>query len=564
MTTMRLGDILVSNGFVTEAVLNASMKTKAHGVMLGDWLIQQSIITRKQLGQALERQFGVPYAEIDAATQNPQIIRLIPEPFARSRVVVAFRVERRTLHLAMVAPDDIETIAEVELMTGYHVEPYIAQEYNVRQAIDRGYDDRSIARQTVVDMKFEELERLGILADGEEFAPIEQHEEEDAPVVRLVKAILTGAIDAGASDIHLEPLQPEMRVRYRVDGELQQVMTIPTHIEQSVVSRIKVMADMNTTETRRAQDGHLSLSENGKKVNYRVSGIPTVGGEKMVLRLLDEGNKIFDLKKLGIEAQDLKLLQSVVEKPHGMFIVTGPTGSGKSTTLYALLSKMNEISRNIVTVEDPVEYRIPGINQVQSNNEHGLGFTNALKYIMRQDPDVIMIGEIRDQETAGLAVQAALTGHLMISTLHTNDAPSTIARLNDLGIDHFKIAGALIGSIAQRLLRRVCEECKEPVAPKRELLQRMGIDPSRLDGKSLYRGKGCPKCLGSGYSGRLPIFEIMMVEDAILHAIERGAPVSEIREIAIQNGMRDLKEAGLSQAIAGNTTLDEVYFKSVS
>ncbi len=563
MTSMRLGDILVSNGFVTAEALNASMKTKAQGVMLGDWLIQQSVITRKQLGQALERQFDVPYAEIDIATQNPQIIRLIPEPFARSRVVVAIRVERKTLHVAMVAPDDIETIAEIELMTGYHVEPYIAQECSVLQAIDRGYDDRSIARQTVVDMKFEELTRIGVLVDDEEFAPIEQ-EEEDAPVVRLVKAILTGAIDAGASDIHLEPHQPEMRVRYRVDGELQQVMTIPRHIEQSVVSRIKVMADMNTTETRRAQDGHLSLSENGKKVNYRVSGIPTVGGEKMVLRLLDEGSKIFDLQRLGIEPQDLKLLQAVVEKPHGMFIVTGPTGSGKSTTLYALLSKMNEICRNIVTVEDPVEYRIPGINQVQSNNEHGLGFTNALKYIMRQDPDVIMIGEVRDHETAGLAVQAALTGHLMISTLHTNDAPSTIARLNDLGIDHFKIAGALIGSIAQRLLRRICNDCKEPVAPKRELLQRMEIDPARLDGKSLFRGRGCPKCLGSGYSGRLPIFEIMMVEDAILHAIERGAPVSEIREIAINKGMRDLKEAGLSQAIVGNTTLDEVYFKSVS
>ncbi len=563
MTTMRLGDILISSGFVTAEVLNASMTAKAQGVMLGDWLIQQSVITRKQLGQALERQFDVPYAEVDVATQNPQIVRLIPEAFARSRVVVAIRVERKNLHLAMVAPDDIETIAEIELMTGYHVEPYIAQECNVLQAIDRGYDDRSIARQTVVDMKFEELTRIGVLEDDEAFTTVEE-QEEDAPVVRLVKAILTGAIDAGASDIHMEPHQPEMRVRYRVDGELQQVMTIPTHIEQSVVSRIKVMADMNTTETRRAQDGHLSLNEKGKKVNYRVSGIPTVSGEKMVLRLLDEGNKIFDLKKLGIEPQDLKKLQAVVEKPHGMFIVTGPTGSGKSTTLYALLSKMNEISRNIVTVEDPVEYKIPGINQVQSNNEHGLGFTNALKYIMRQDPDVIMIGEIRDHETAGLAVQAALTGHLMISTLHTNDAPSTIARLNDLGIDHFKIAGALIGSIAQRLLRRVCEDCKEPATPKREMLQRMDIDPSRLEGITLFRGRGCPKCFGSGYAGRLPIFEIMMVEDAILHAIERGAPVSEIREIAIQKGMRDLKEAGLSQAMAGNTTIDEVYFKSIS
>ncbi len=557
----RLGDILVADGFVDADVLQTAIKNKASGVKLGDWLVQQEIITSDQLRDALERQFDVGHAEIDVSTQNPQIVRLIPESFARSRCVVAFKVEKRTLCLAMVLPDDIETIAEVELMTGYHVEPYIGQEANISLAIDRGYDDRSIARQTIVDLKIEELQRLGVLAEVDDTIKIEV--EEDAPVVRLVQAILTGAIDAGASDIHLEPHHPEMRVRYRVDGELQQIMTIPSHIEQSVVSRIKVMADMNTTETRRAQDGHLSLKENGKKVNYRVSAIPTVGGEKMVLRLLDEGSKIFDLAKLGIDDRDLRSLQTVIEKPHGMFIVTGPTGSGKSTTLYALLSKMNEISRNIVTVEDPVEYRLPGINQVQSNNEHGLGFTSALKYIMRQDPDVIMIGEIRDHETASLAVQAALTGHLMISTLHTNDAPSAIVRLCDLGVDHFKIAGALIGSIAQRLLRRVCTDCREPVAPKKEMLERMGICPSQIDGRPLFRGRGCSKCLGTGYSGRLPIFEIMLVEDAIVHAIERGAPVSEVREIAKQQGMRDLKEAGLTQALAGNTSLEEVYFKSM-
>ena len=556
----RLGDILVSDGFVTADVLNAAIKSKVSGVMLGDWLIDQKIITPDQLRDALGRQFDVSHVEIDSSTQNPQIVRLIPEPFARSRCVVAFAVEKRTLRLAMVLPDDIETIAEVELMTGYHVEPFIGQEANIRQAIDRGYDDRSTARQTIVDMKIDELNRLGVTPEIEESIHIE---EEDAPVVRLVHAILTGAIDAEASDIHLEPHHPEMRVRYRVDGELQQIMTIPSHIEQSVISRIKVMADMNTTETRRAQDGHLSLSENGKKVNYRVSAIPTVGGEKMVLRLLDEGNKIFDLAKLGIEPHDLKLLQTVVEKPHGMFIVTGPTGSGKSTTLYALLSKMNEVCRNIVTVEDPVEYRIPGINQVQSNNEHGLGFTMALKYIMRQDPDVIMIGEIRDQETAGLAVQAALTGHLMISTLHTNDAPSAVVRLSDLGIDHFKIAGALIGSIAQRLLRRVCNDCKEQVAPKRELLERMGVSPTLYDGRSFYRGRGCSKCLGTGYAGRLPIFEIMLVEEELVHAIERAAPISEVKEIARRQGMRDLQDAGLAQAFAGNTSLEEVYFKSI-
>jgi type IV pilus assembly protein PilB len=557
----RLGDILIADGVLTEESVNYAIQSKSRGMMLGDWLLQQGTITRAQLGKALQRQFDVQYAEIDVSTQNPQIVRLIPEPFARSRMVVAFAIKGRTLALSMVAPDDIETIAEVELMTGYHVDPFIGQESNIRQAIDRGYDDRSTARQTIVDLKIDELDRLGIVDSLEETQDV--NAEEDAPVVRLVQAILTGAIDAGASDIHLEPNQPEMRVRYRVDGELQQVMTIPSHIEHSVVSRIKVMADMNTTENRRAQDGHLSLSENGKKVNYRVSSIPTVNGEKMVLRLIDEGSKIYDIRKLGIEECDLQLLQTVIEKPHGMFIVTGPTGSGKSTTLYALLSKMNEVSRNIVTVEDPVEYRLPGINQVQSNNEHGLGFTSALKYIMRQDPDVIMIGEIRDHETAGLAVQAALTGHLMISTLHTNDAPSAVIRLGDLGIDHFKIASSLIGSIAQRLLRRICPECKIEVPAKRELLERLGMAVDALQGRPLYHGRGCSKCLGTGYSGRLPIFEIMLINDALVHAIERGAPVSELRDIAKQHGMRDLQEAGMSQALAGNTTLEEVYFKSI-
>ncbi len=317
--TPRLGDILVAEGFLSAAQLNAAMTTKKPGVMLGDWLVQQNIITRKQLGQALQRQFEVQYADIDASQLNPQIARLIPEEFARSRTAVAFGVKARTLQLAMVAPDDIETIAEVELMTGYHVEPFIAQESNIRHAIDRGYDDRSVARQTIVDMKIEELERIGIEAGIDE--ALQNEQEEDAPVVRLVQAILTGGIDAGASDIHLEPHLPEMRVRYRVDGELQQVMTIPTHIEQSVVSRIKVMADMNTTEMRRAQDGHLNVREHGKKVNYRVSSIPTVGGEKMVLRLIDEDSKVFDLTALGIEDRDLELLQSVIEKPHGMFVV---------------------------------------------------------------------------------------------------------------------------------------------------------------------------------------------------------------------------------------------------
>ncbi len=557
----RLGDILIDEGMLTEEQLSLGMREKPRRILLGDWLVQRGDITRPQLGHALSRQFEVPYEEIDVSTINAQVIRLLPESLARARKILPIGIHRRSLRLAMLAPDDIETIAEVELMTGYSVEPVIAQEAELLQAIDRGYDGRSIARQTIVDMKLEELSKLD-LTDAVIDADLV--EDDEAPVVRLVHGILSGAHDAGASDIHLEPHQPEMRVRYRVDGELQQIMTIPQHIESAVVARIKVMAEMNTTETRRAQDGHVTIVENARRINFRVSSIPTVGGEKLVLRLLDEGSKSFSLEQLGILDNDMQRLQKIIDRPHGMFIVTGPTGSGKTTTLYAVLSLLNAIQRNIVTVEDPVEYRLPGINQIQNNNEFGLGFATALKYIMRQDPDVIMVGEIRDQETATVAVQAALTGHLLISTLHTNDAPSAVTRLNDLGIDHFKLAGAMVGSIAQRLLRRLCPNCKQPAKPNPELVARLRIAPEAVANNDYYAAVGCKKCLNTGYHGRLPIFEIMSVSGQVMSAIERGLPVSKIREFAIEEGMTELLQAGLYQAAVGNTTLEEVYFKTMS
>ncbi|MEM8864805.1 MAG: GspE/PulE family protein, partial [Planctomycetota bacterium] len=367
--------------------------------------------------------------------------------------------------------------------------------------------------------------------------------------------------NANCSDIHLEPHVPEMRVRYRVDGELQSIMTIPNHTEEAVVARIKVMADMDTTESRRPQDGRLGLEEGGTRVNFRVSTIPTVGGEKVVMRLLDEGNQIFDLEGLGLGERDLKSIQALIDKPYGMIVVTGPTGSGKSTTMYSVLSTLNATSRNIVTVEDPVEYRLPGINQVASDNEHGLGFANALKYIMRQDPDVIMVGEIRDHETAATAVQAALTGHLLISTLHTNDAVGSIARLSDLGIDGFKVGSALLGSIAQRLLRSICTECKEPVEPNQALLAQLSANTEVPKDTIFYRGRGCKKCLGSGFLGRIPIYEIMTVTPAIAEAVEKGVPATKVREIAMREGMVDLSGAGMEQVIAGRTTLEEVFFK---
>ncbi len=557
----QLGEILIEQGSIQPTQMELAFQAKPRGVMIGDWLIKQQMISTQQLGHALAEQFRVPYVDVDSSTIDPQVSRLIPEDFARSSKSAAFAVDGRELMLAMVAPDDIETIAEAELMTGYEIKPMVAMADDILSLIERAYDDRSVARQTIIDMKLAELREAR--ANGDDLVAVaEMVDQEDAPVVRLVQAILSGAVTAGASDIHLEPHKPEMRCRYRVDGELQQVMTIPNHVEESVLSRIKVMADMDTTESRRPQDGHLTIFENGKRVGFRVSGIPTVDGQKLVLRLLDEGSKTFALNLIGLTPHAEEQIRSAVDKPHGMFVVTGPTGSGKSTTLYAVLTHLNKEDRNIVTVEDPVEYRLPGINQVQSDNEFGMGFANALKYIMRQDPDIIMLGEIRDSETAATAVQAALTGHLVISTLHTNDAVGAVQRLADLGIDNFKIAGSLLGSVAQRLLRQICEYCKEPTEANRNLLAAIDPHQKMTQGAQFYKGRGCKKCLGSGYRGRIPIFEIMPITSDITMAIESGTPHSKLRQMAIAAGMVELMQAGLEQAIAGRTTLDEVYFKT--
>ncbi len=558
---LRLGDILIAKGWINQSQLEAALAAQGNERgMLGQIIVRRGLITLEQLGEALSVQYKVPYFDIIPQAINPQVARLLPERLARKSACVPVGVSGSRLQLAMVAPDDIDAICETELITGYHVEPVVALDGPLQAAIDYSFDDRIVARQTIVDMKMADLAKTSSLT-AEDLKAVPVEEEEQAPVVRLVRAILMGAINANTSDIHLEPHTPEMRVRYRVDGELQAVMTIPNHIEEAVVARIKVMADMDTTENRRPQDGRLTVSESGTRVNFRVSTIPTVGGEKVVMRLLDEGNKMFDLDSLGLCPSERQRLQGLIDKPHGMIVVTGPTGSGKSTTMYAVLSKLNAVSRNIVTVEDPVEYRLPGINQVASDNEHGMGFANALKYIMRQDPDVIMVGEIRDHETASTSVQAALTGHLLISTLHTNDAVGAVSRLNDLGIDNFKVAGGLLGSIAQRLLRSICKECKEPAEPNAQIIRSLTKGKPLGDEAVFYHGRGCKKCLGTGYSGRIPIYEIMVVSPTISEAIEKGLPAGRIRELAVQEGMIDLASAGLAQVLAGKTTLEEVYYK---
>ena len=556
----RLGDILVARGQITEEQLQAALAAQgSERGMLGAILVSRGLVTEDQVGSALSEQFSVPYHDVVPEATNPQLVRLLPESLARERELLPLGVHDGDLTLAMTAPDDIEAISEVELITGYRVQPVVAMQQQVLATLDRGFDERVSARQTIVDMKIADLEEASNRGDVDEI--LDAGEDEDAPVIRLVRSIMMGAVNAGASDIHLEPHDPQMRARFRVDGQLQEVMTIPNHIEEAVVGRIKVMADMDTTEKRRPQDGTLSIDENGIRASFRVSSVPTVDGEKVVMRILDEGNKIFTFDALGMPEREAKLCQSLIDKPHGMIVVTGPTGSGKTTTMYTMLSAINSVTRNIVTVEDPVEYRLPGVNQVHADADHGLGFANALKYIMRQDPDVILVGEIRDHETATTAVQAALTGHLLISTLHTNDAVGSVARLSDLGLDYFKIGGSLLASVAQRLLRAVCDECKQPVQPNEGILQSLLGDRELPASATFFAGRGCKKCLGTGFLGRIPIYEIMSVTPAITEKIELGVPASKLRELAIDEGMIELVDGGLEQAMAGKTTLEEVYYK---
>jgi len=558
----RLGDILVARNLITEEQLDDALQSQgASRGMLGSLLVTRGLISVEQLGDALARQFDVPYHKIVADAVNSQVVRLLPENLARGRQVVPISVSDGSMTLAMVAPDDIETISEAELITGYQIEPVVAIHHDVLQALDRSFDERIAARQTIVDMKLADLKAAAELKKEEAADESEVPEDEEAPVVRLVRSILMGAVNAGASDIHLEPFVPEMRCRYRIDGNLQQVMTIPNHTEEAVVGRIKVMADMDTTEKRKPQDGNLTIEDNGQRASFRVSTIPTVGGEKVCMRVLNENNRVFTFEALGMTADEIEATKMLIDKPHGMLVVTGPTGSGKTTTMYTMLTNIDSATTNISTVEDPVEFRLRGINQVQANNEHGMGFANALKYLMRQDPDVILVGEIRDHETATAAVQAALTGHLLISTLHTNDAVGAVTRLNDLGLDRFKIAGALIAAYAQRLLRGICKHCMEPSAPNPKLLQSL-LDGREFDASgTFYTGRGCKKCMGTGYVGRIPIYEIMLVTPELEKAIEAGLPSSKLREIAASQGMKQLAPNGLEQARLGRTTVEEVYFK---
>ncbi len=489
------------------------------------------------------------YAELGDDVVDAQVAHMIPEEVVRRVNMLPIKIEAGQLYVAATAPLDLPSLDEIRLLTGVNVKPVIVAEKELARAINEQFSIRQTSKQAIVDMRLRELTAAA------EADQIEQPNIEE-PVVELVNSIIRGAVSDGASDIHLEPQYPETRVRYRINGILHTITTIPRYISPSVVSRIKLMADIDITERRRPQDGHISIEIGGRQIDLRVSTVLTVNGEKIVMRVLDKENMLINLEQLGLSIEQQNIFRTLIGRPHGMILITGPTGSGKTTTLYAILEQLDSTTQNIVTIENPVEYQITSINQIQVNPYVDLTFANALRTIIRQDPDVIMVGEIRDFETADVAIQASLTGHLVLSTLHTNDAPGAIVRLLDMGVQQFFTAAAVIGVAAQRLIRTICPECKESYRPNSEELQLLNL-PGDSEVK-LARGKGCNFCLNTGYQGRIGIFEILRVDDDIRELILTQAPASKIEKLALAKGMKPLRVVGQEKVLQGISTVEEL------
>jgi type IV pilus assembly protein PilB len=470
--------------------------------------------------------------------------------------VVPVRRSGSTLYLAIVDPFNVSVLDDIKFRTGYHVEALVASETDIKTTIERHCNPTASIDGALADFQDDGME---VVKQDETFDLGElEKTAEEAPVVKLVNLILADAISKGASDIHVEPYEKFMRVRERIDGVLYEVMRPPIQMKNAITSRIKIMSQLDIAERRLPQGGRFLIRMQNREMDFRVSVIPTLFGEKIVLRLLDKTKLQLDLTKLGFEADTLEIFRRAIYRPYGMILVTGPTGSGKTTTLYSVLSELNKVSENICTAEDPIEFNIPGVNQVQMHEAIGLNFAASLREFLRQDPDIILVGEIRDLETAEIGVKAALTGHLVLSTLHTNDAPSTIGRLLDMGVEPFLVSSSLIVTVAQRLIRCICPDCKEPVDVSPDALVSLGIPEEEIYDFKCYKGKGCSKCSNIGYRGRLSLYEVMPTDDEIQELTLRRAPANEIKRAAIQTGMKTLRQSGIAKIKQGITTIEEV------
>ncbi|NLW09774.1 MAG: Flp pilus assembly complex ATPase component TadA [Firmicutes bacterium] len=557
MGKKRLGDLLVATGYITQEALQEVLKEQNRtGERLGRILVNKGYITEQNLIEALEFQLGIPHVVLAKREIPQEVVAAVPEHIANKYKVFPVEKEGNRLVLGMVDPTDVVALDNLRLLLNVEIQPVIVTEEDLQRALGKYYGIQGTVAEVFkdLDIEFEE--------EKKEEEPAVEELVEDAPIVRLVNLIISQAVKERASDIHLEPSEKELVVRYRVDGVLRRMMTSPKNTQAAIISRVKIISGMNIAEKRLPQDGRIQLRVEGAPVDIRVSSIPTVFGEKIVMRILFKSGVLTKMERLGFLPDTLEKFRSVYRQPHGIILVTGPTGSGKSTTLSAVLNELNSPEVNIMTVEDPVEYQIPGVNQVQVNQKAGLTFAAALRSFLRQDPDIIMVGEIRDTETARIATQAALTGHLVLSTLHTNDAPSSITRLIDMEIEPFLVASTVIGVVAQRLVRGVCDGCKEPyrLEPDNPFYQsvRENLPDHSEEQLIFYRGKGCRQCNGSGYARRLAIHEVLLLNPELRSLISKDIPAGALKEAAIKAGMRTLFQDGLLKALQAKTTLEEV------
>jgi type IV pilus assembly protein PilB len=556
----RLGELLVREKLISlQQLRQAQEEQRRSGQNLGYTLSKLGYIADDDITNFLSTQYRLPAIDLDNYEVDGEVIRLVSREVCEKHKILPVSRSGSSLIVAMADPTNLHAIDDIKFLTGYNVEPVVASETAIQHAIERYYNvgpnyDEVMAEFNIAD------EDIDFTGDSEEINALElERASADAPVVRLVNVLLLNAIRKGASDIHVEPYERKVRVRYRVDGVLHEEMTPPLKLKNALVSRLKIMSQLDIAERRLPQDGRIKLKlGRGREMDFRVSVLPTMWGEKVVLRLLDKSNLQLDMQKLGFDPKPLADFKWAITQPWGMVLVTGPTGSGKTTTLYSALSDLNQPDVNISTAEDPVEYNLPGINQVQMHDEIGLNFAMALRSFLRQDPDIIMVGEIRDFETAEISVKAALTGHLVLSTLHTNDAPATISRLLNMGVEPFLITASVNLVLAQRLARKACADCKSPVEFDRDALLDMGMSPDQAQSAAIVKGAGCPTCSGTGYKGRIALYEVMRFTEELKEMVLGGSSGAELKAAAIKGGMSTLRMSGIKKILEGVTTPEEV------
>jgi len=556
----QIGEILLENTDLTPEQLQSAIEVQLErGGRIGEILVSMKLLSEEELYRAISRQLDIPYwSEIPEGELDLDLLRAVPINFCKQHALISLKKDGNVIHVAISDPLNLPALDDLQLLLKQPVRPILAKASTILNTINRSYDLISDTAETMVKGMSED-DDLGILAtELEEPQDLLDVTDEEAPIIRLVNSVLYQSVKQRASDIHIEPYERDLVIRFRIDGVLYDTVRPPKRIQSSVISRVKIMAALNIAEKRLPQDGRIRIKIAGKDIDIRVSVVPTAHGERIVMRLLDRSQVLLPLDGIGMGGDQLTRMRKLIRMAHGILLETGPTGSGKTTTLYAALNEINTPDKNIITVEDPIEYQLKGIGQIQVNPKIDLTFARGLRSILRQDPDVIMVGEIRDLETAEIAIQASLTGHLVLSTLHTNDAPTAVTRLIDMGVEPFLVSSSLVGVLAQRLIRILCPNCKEPFTPTDEELAELGMDRNTLQDNTLFRPKGCPNCAETGYQGRTGIYEILLVEEEVQSLILKGVDANVIRKAALRRGMTTLRMDGATKVIQGITSIQEV------